>query len=276
MGWSRRRALYVGGWLAVNAGLIGLWRWSPSSSLLPHDDGFTVGDVGAQEAVAFPVPERTARLFQDGSRHLLDSGDLAIASTKPAGVLRLPTGQLVAADPSWLPSARQLGIAPYTVTVPPGSYPVALAMVSLPGEQRVAAAKLTIRDQPVTAWEMALRPGQNPATLTAGQAFTVGVDSGTIAIFDGSVLDAAVRRSADDPRSFDLGENDSTTASIDAASKANLVAFRTGWGDGAYPAWIGRTANGAVGCFLFDMTMLAPQPGDTAAATPTPRSSPTG
>lgn len=41
-----------------------------------------------------------------------------------------------------------------------------------------AAVKLTIREEPVAAWEVALRPGQDPARLRQDEIDTMGVDSG--------------------------------------------------------------------------------------------------
>ncbi|MFD9736365.1 DUF4241 domain-containing protein [Umezawaea sp. NPDC059074] len=42
----------------------------------------------------------------------------------------------------------------------------------------------------------------------------------------------------------------------DPKSGATLVAFGSGWGDGSYPVWGGRTAEGAVACFVADMLLL--------------------
>jgi hypothetical protein len=38
-------------------------------------------------------------------------------------------------------------------------------------------------------------------------------------------------------------------------SDANLIAFASGWGDGSYPVWIGRTASGDVACLVADMLL---------------------
>lgn len=43
---------------------------------------------------------------------------------------------------------------------------------------------------------------------------------------------------------------------VDPDSGTNLIAFASGWGDGAYPTWIGRTADGEVACFVADMLVL--------------------
>lgn len=42
----------------------------------------------------------------------------------------------------------------------------------------------------------------------------------------------------------------------DLESGTNLIAYRSGWGDGSYPTWIGRDADGHVICFLADMLLL--------------------
>ncbi|MDG4782985.1 DUF4241 domain-containing protein [Micromonospora sp. WMMD961] len=150
-------------------------------------------------------------------------------------------------------------MASFTATVPPRRYPLTLALVEGPEDKRVAAAKLTIHDQPVAAWEMALRPGQDPGTLRDGEVFTVGVDVATIALFDTVALEAMARRTEEDP-SYYVDQADRPVELHDRASGANLIAFNTGWGDGGYPVWIGRTTTGAVACFLVDMAMLASPP----------------
>lgn len=42
----------------------------------------------------------------------------------------------------------------------------------------------------------------------------------------------------------------------DPASGINSIAYLSGYGDGSYPVWIGRDAEGAVTCFVADMLVL--------------------
>ena len=94
-----------------------------------------------------------------------------------AGTLRMPSGRLVATDPGWIDDRDQ----PFTVTVPPGEYPVRLSVARFadnPENKRVAAAKLVIRDEPAQSWEMALLPGQDPRTLMNREFYGFGVDAG--------------------------------------------------------------------------------------------------
>ncbi len=216
-------------------------------------------------------PSAAADLFQPGTRHRLETGKTAIAEVLPAGSLRLPTGRLVAVDPSWSSGGwRPPGIGPFTVTVPPGTYPLELALLRWE-DLRVAAARLTIADKPVTAWEMAVRDGQNPATLRPGYFFGVGVDVATIAVFDAVVLDAVGRIQDADPTAFDVLHADRPVTRADVLPGVNAIAFNTGWGDGSYPVWIGRTHDGGVGCFILDMLMLAPPTAPTATPWSPPR-----
>jgi hypothetical protein len=214
-------------------------------------------------------PASTAELFRPGTRHTTDTGDVGVAEVVPAGVLRLPTGRLVAADPGWLPSWRQDHIAPFTATVPPGTYPLTLALLRFPQDLRVAAARVTIIDEPVTAWDMALRAGQDPATLRAGHFFDVGVDDATMVLFDAVALAAMGRLASADPTAFDIQRADRPVERAEVIPGSNAIAFSTGWGDGGYPVWIGRINSGAVSCFIVDMLMLAP-PAATGATPWTP------
>jgi Protein of unknown function (DUF4241) len=244
VGWSRREA--VG--LALFAGVGGLAGCDDRAAApqRENDDGF-------------PMPEQTAGLFEEGSRHQLSVGDWATATTRSAGMLCMPTGRLIAADPSWLPSSQRLHIGPYTVTVPAGSYPVSLAVVSWPGDRRVAAARLTVRNELVHRWEMALLPGQDLAALGPGEAYNVGVDSATMAFLDAAGLSTMARQVDDAPEAFQLTAEDQPLKVPGTGASGNLIAFGTGYGDGGYPVWIGRTTTGAVGCFMADMAMLRRQ-----------------
>lgn len=202
-------------------------------------------------------PAATANLFHPGSRHRLDTGASATAEVVPAGSLQLPTGRLVAIDPSWLSPTPLRAVEAFTVPVPPGTYPLDLALLRWDDDLRVGAARLAVTDRPVTAWEMAVCPGEDPATLEPGHFFGVGVDVATIAVFD-AVAVAEMGRLVDaDREAFVAWSADRPVHRAEVLPGANAISFTTGWGDGSYPVWIGRSDDGAVACFLFDMLMLA-------------------
>ncbi|WP_436535522.1 DUF4241 domain-containing protein [Actinoplanes sp. HUAS TT8] len=242
MGWNRRDAFR----LALVAGAVDLGGCD-RPAVTPQQSAAPPG---------YPLPEQTAGLFQDGSRHQLDNGDWVTATTKPGGTLRMPTGRLIAADPTWFGNAENLNVVPYTVTVPAGSYPVTLAMVSWPDISRVAAARLTVEQLPIQSWEMALRPGEDLAALAPGEAYNVGVDAGTMALLDEAAFTTMAPLVDSDPALFELKARDEPIEVPGTGPGGNLIAFGTGWGDGGYPVWIGRTATGSVGCFMVDMAML--------------------
>jgi hypothetical protein len=198
-----------------------------------------------EAAPAARSPAVAASLFTPGSRLRLTTGDEAVTEVLPAGRVRLSSGRLMAADPSWLPAGSwSPAMGPFTATVPPGAYAVDLALLRW-NDLRVAAARLTIADKPVARWEPALLAGQEPSTLKTGEFFGTGVDTGMIALFDADAADAVGRAElpvirADQPHQL-----------------SGVVVFSSGWGDGYYPTWVGRSADGMVTCFIVDMLMVA-------------------
>jgi hypothetical protein len=203
-------------------------------------------------------PEHLDLLFTAGTRLGLDTsefmfppGDTVIVELRPAGTLRMPSGRLVAADPTWVEFPP-----PFTTTVPPGEYPVLLSLVRWaddPEHKRVAAAKLAIRDDPAVSWELALLPGQDPRFLSDEAFYGFGVDAGIGCFLDAAAAPAMARQS----EALITGDPIDVTAELsDPESGANLIAFSSGWGDGAYPTWIGRTSNGDLACFIADMVLL--------------------
>lgn len=80
----------------------------------------------------------------------------------------------------------------------------------------------------------------------------------TIALFDAVALTGMARLADKEPTAFYVDQADRPVQLVDPASGVNLIAFETGWGDGHYPVWIGRTRGGPVACFIVDMLMLAP------------------
>lgn len=219
-------------------------------------------------------PGDYAWLFTPGSTWTDEHGNRAVVHVADGGVLDLPTGRVVACDPY-----IHLGtgdIEPFTVAVEPGRYRVEAAMTTLtrPGEprsgrphRRVAAARLVVRDEPTATWEPALCPGQDPAGLDEDEFYGYGVDAGTGCFYDASA-DApfAEAREEDDDalwEAFDDSDGLGPLLVTSPGTGHTLAAFSTGWGDGSYPTWIGRSAAGEVTCFLTDF-FVAPEPDGTA------------
>ncbi|NUP39391.1 MAG: DUF4241 domain-containing protein [Streptomyces sp.] len=217
-------------------------------------------------------PQHLDALFTPGSRFAdADMGPATVTAPRTAGVLRLPTGSVIAADPATLGTRDE----PFTVPVPPGEYPVLIATAEWDGEGwgESTAALLRVLDGPTTSWELAVRPGQDPRLLGEGQFYGFGVDTGM-----GAFLDAAGRDALTAACKDGCEEGETTAPGTDA----NLIAFHSGRGDGAYPVWIGRTVDGEVSCLVADMLVLhgarplPPTPPDTTAflSPPPPEDSP--
>ncbi|MFI7489288.1 DUF4241 domain-containing protein [Micromonospora echinaurantiaca] len=192
------------------------------------------------------APGDVENLFVEGSERTVAGGaERARLEVRQVGDVHLPSGRLIATDPAWL----EHDAVPYTVTVPPGRYPVTLSLARIgddPRHLRVAAARLDVTDRPVRSWEMALRPGQDPIDLGHDEFFGFGVDAGMACFVD---ADEAAGR-IDTWRELGFGDE-----AYLRAGDGGMVLWLSGWGDGAYPTWIGRDVEGAVACFVADMLL---------------------
>ncbi|GGY86961.1 DUF4241 domain-containing protein [Streptomyces poonensis] len=215
-------------------------------------------------------------MFTPGSTFTGRHGTTGVIHVSDGGVLDLPTGRVAACDPF-----MYLGTGdaePFTVAVEPGRYRVEAAVAALtwPGDSptdepdlRVAAARLVIRDEPATAWEMALSSDQDPAALGAEEFHGYGVDSGTGCFYDASADEAFPDAHEDEGplwRAFDSSHRSPGPYLVTSSTTGHtLAAFESGWGDGAYPTWIGRSSAGEVTCFLTDF-FVAPGPSGTTGS----------
>ncbi|MFD3337232.1 DUF4241 domain-containing protein [Streptomyces sp. NPDC058700] len=203
------------------------------------------------------TPPDCTRWFTPEGAGPPQDGRNAVATVTELGELGLPTGRLVACDPIVHLGDDDARPDPFTVTVPPGRYPVQTAVVDVehPFPHRViAAARLIIRDTPVVRWEPAAVPGQDPADLAG-----YGVDAGV-----GCFYDAAAHHSfpgTQDEEGVVWETMDSSppgpTAFLAEGEDGHTVAvFDSGWGDGSYPTWIGRDADGEAACFVTDFRVF--------------------
>ncbi|MET8811942.1 DUF4241 domain-containing protein [Streptomyces sp. NPDC004549] len=212
-------------------------------------------------------------LFTPGSSFAYeDSGPTGVIHVVDGGELSLPTGRVIACDPFVCLGTGD--IEPFTVTAEPGRYRVEVAMATLtqPGEEpsdtphlRVAAARLVIRDEAAATWEPALLPGQDPAELGDDEYYGYAVDAGTGCFYDASADGAFPACEGDEGPLWDAFEDSEWAPGPHRVTSPDtghdLIAFSSGWGDGAYPTWVGRNADGEVTCFLTDF-FVAPDPSE--------------
>ena len=203
------------------------------------------------------------RLLQAGSRYVQDDV-IFLIEPHPLGDLTLPTGQLAAFDPGVTDEDDE----PFSVTVPPGRYRAVGWVAVLEKEdrewqRRVAALQVVIRDEPVASWELALVDGDEPDTLDEGEFYGYGVDTGAGAFADLTVSRALARWDAEEfEEAFDPDEFPEEPVPglfdrvIDERTGGNLIMVESGWGDGYYPTFIGRTESGEVACFVTDFLVV--------------------
>ena len=149
---------------------------------------------------------------------------------RPVGELVITSGKLVACDPAVFEE-----ITPFTQEVPPGRYPVILALVryerDLVPYEYVASAMLRFNDRAAVRLERA---------IAGASSVEYDVETGTGCFMD---KDAAMRLSHTSIRYGDWNAL-SWEAAFDESTGLNVIAFSTGFGDGSYCSCWGYDAQG--------------------------------
>jgi hypothetical protein len=211
--------------------------------------------------------------YLSGERTIAEPrGGTGRTAVKTIGELRISSGALVACDPALpepLPMAERfpIGIFPVEVVIvtfePQQSLlrRVAGGLIPLPQpDRRIALAVIRFSTEPVARWQPA-----TALSATGGEQaapYVYGVDSATGCFMD---LLAAERAAATDGELFahviidgESAADEPTwlTMSFRATPHLNIVAFNSGWGDGAYTTYIGSTEQGAVVRVVTDFKVL--------------------
>ncbi|CAN7591846.1 DUF4241 domain-containing protein [Rhizobium leguminosarum] len=179
------------------------------------------------------------------------------------GNVELTSGRIVAADPLAQPDRPAL-----VRTVAPGEYPVTLYRAF----GRVAAASMRFAEGKPDRWELAVLPGQDPATLKDGEIFGYPVDAGLGCYMDADTLGLIGEREGqaqaqkpdsdvnyyDDVLASDLEANKGIYALHRpvAGKKGNVAVFWSGWGDGFYPVFWGLERDGRALVLLTDFSVV--------------------
>ncbi|MBZ0234730.1 MAG: DUF4241 domain-containing protein [Deltaproteobacteria bacterium] len=213
---------------------------------------------------------------RDRSRFLHDGEHFGATSLAlhTIGHLETPSGTIVTCDPFIVDGPA------LARTVEPGSYPVSLAVATFDGEQhkgdqRVAAATVHFRPGVPARWEVATfdatptRKGGEPG---------YPVDAGTGCFMDARAQEAIKAEPTIWPTPSQkaleqqlLTDHYTHTWSWavyrpDPASRANCVAFMSGYGDGTYSSYWGLDETGAPVCLTTDFEVFTDE--DWAAMPP--------
>jgi hypothetical protein len=213
------------------------------------------------------------RLLTPGARHRDDDHDYLITMV-PAGEVVSPSGRIGACDPlSYAETA-----AAFEARIPPGRYPLRawvavvhsggprsceVPLYGLESDRRTAALQLVVRDEPAARWEPAALAGDGPGgpELDEDGFAAYPVDSGTATFADVGALRALARwpyERVEDayPGDGSLPAPAVSGAVTDEATGANVIAVTTGWGDGSYATFLGRSATGEITSFVTDFRVV--------------------
>jgi hypothetical protein len=180
------------------------------------------------------------------------------------GILKLPSGQICAADPFIALSDAK----PFTQPVPAGDFPVRLAVGEFPsGGSRVTFARVDFKTAPIARWSMAVLDGQDVTTLKRGHIFGYGVDAGTGSFFDPVAGKAAAELLKADEDAWEAWQTEGEANGPKMIGPysfllnlklgdANAIMFHSGWGDGFYASWFGYDAKGNVAALVTDFATI--------------------
>jgi hypothetical protein len=194
-----------------------------------------------------------------------------------AGELALPTGRIIAFDPANLCALPKM-TQPFAQVVAPGNYPVVLSIATWmepdTNDQRVACAKLVLKNTPAINWEMARRPGQEQP-LPQGHIYGYIVDSGLGCFVDAAVVDKIapeVRQVfcdelLDKMLQADADGQDWLNVPLNSDPATNAIMYWSGYGDGVYPSFWGIDQTGEICCLVTDFRVLVDSISKTARFT---------
>jgi len=176
-------------------------------------------------------------------------GNSATLSVSRAGNLFLQTGRVVASDVFFVDNV------PFTRWLPAGTHPVFVLHATAATDDRIAAAMIRVAPGDPVRWEAALTPGQNPSGAGPDEYYGYGVDSGTGCFTSAEAVEylSNAGSAANDlygdrvekamfPSKTEF--HASAEIPVGDGTALNVVAFESGWGDGAYPSYFGLDSAG--------------------------------
>lgn len=183
---------------------------------------------------------------------------------QPLEPVKIVSGRVVACDPL---TSR---VEPFVYEVAPGNYPVYAWHSEQEGA--IAGAEMRLSDTKPVRWELAVRPGQDAASLGEDEIFGYPVDAGLGSFADEDairaveMLDLRLQEELGDEyiSLYDnlvedvLDEHDGVWGNLaaDEENGLNVILFTSGYGDGVYASYWGLDEQDNVVSLLTDFQVL--------------------
>jgi hypothetical protein len=220
---------------------------------------FGGGDAGKLPAMPY-VPDLGVLLTPEYRAER--DGVTCVVEPYQLGPVVLPTGKLVGCDPL-VPHTT-----PFVDAVAPGRYQLRawVAVLHKDGsewQRRITALQLVVADEPAASWTMAMLPDQDVASLGDKEFFGYGVDAGTGTLADQVAIEALSKWDYDQVDSVfipaqipDDPIEAVISAVVDERTAVNVYVVGSGWGDGLYATYVGRTEDGRIASFVTDFRVV--------------------
>ncbi|MFD9289248.1 DUF4241 domain-containing protein [Streptomyces sp. NPDC060030] len=230
----------------------------------PAPDAAETPDAAREAPATCWHPPRPAQpgpidaLFRPGTR--VTDGyhpEMTVVEPRRMGTLCVPSGLLAVSGPD-----DRAGKGPaMTIPVPPGAYALEEGQVHFGYDCEwretwvtrtdTTAVRLLISETPALSWEMCLGPDDDTRLLVENEIFGFDTDAATGCFADAGAWVPLQELFERHLLRGEPGVGEDITDSMyflrtqDEASGGELVAFAT-TGDGTYPVWVGRSADGEV------------------------------
>ena len=190
--------------------------------------------------------------------------------TKNLGKLHLPTGKIVASDPTVFFDEK-----PFVIKVEKGSYDVILSIAHIIENydgtklkyEKVAFAMLKFNGNHPIRWDLALRENDDISKLSEEKFFGYGVDSGTGCFMDVETQEILNELYFDEELDFDTALCNAQERNFvpnwcwanydfEGLPNNNLINFSSGLGDGGYASYFGYDESNELVCLITDFEVV--------------------
>jgi hypothetical protein len=250
----------------------GVLEWAISQAEGPADDAAVASEgpippLLEPEEIAALIEERLRAGSTASPRPLMTSSGELLVGVEPAGEVMLPSGRVVVSDAFFVGLSQ-----PLARSIAAGQAPITLLLASSGvGDSTPAAALLgPTAGLSELHWQPAFAVGEDPAAYGPDEVPAYPVDSGTAAFTSAEAATSHAAEAAYTDLMLDALERSGylRPAELRFEDGLSVVAFPSGFGDGAYPVWLGLGPSGRAVAVLTDFAILDHPLADTRSPAP--------